>query len=55
MPVWLASPESGIPAVYRGSQVIIAGDEKQLPPYNLFQSSFVIPKDLIVDNGKIIL
>ena len=24
--------ESGIPAVYRGKQVIIAGDEKQLPP-----------------------
>ncbi|WP_235846845.1 AAA domain-containing protein [Neobacillus soli] len=33
--------ESGIPAVYRAKQVIIAGDEKQLPPYNLFQSSFV--------------
>jgi very-short-patch-repair endonuclease len=33
--------ESGIPAVYRAKQVIIAGDEKQLPPSNLFQSSFV--------------
>jgi very-short-patch-repair endonuclease len=33
--------ESGIPAVYRGKQVIVAGDEKQLPPSNLFQSSYV--------------
>jgi very-short-patch-repair endonuclease len=37
--------ESGIPAVYRGKQIIIAGDEKQLPPYNLFQSSFVNDED----------
>jgi superfamily I DNA and/or RNA helicase/very-short-patch-repair endonuclease len=37
--------ESGIPAVYRAKQVIIAGDEKQLPPYNLFQSSFVNEDD----------
>ncbi|OLS40784.1 AAA domain-containing protein [Bacillus sp. MRMR6] len=37
--------ESGIPAVYRGKQVIIAGDEKQLPPYNLFQSSVVNDED----------
>ena len=37
--------ESGIPAVYRGKQVIIAGDEKQLPPYNLFQSSLVNEED----------
>ncbi|MFD0824393.1 AAA domain-containing protein [Neobacillus sp. M.A.Huq-85] len=37
--------ESGIPAVYRGKQVIIAGDEKQLPPYNLFQTSFVNDED----------
>lgn len=33
--------ESGIPAVYRAKQVIIAGDEKQLPPFNMFQSSMV--------------
>ncbi|PLS09636.1 AAA domain-containing protein [Neobacillus cucumis] len=37
--------ESGIPAVYRGKQVIIAGDEKQLPPYNLFQSSMINDED----------
>ncbi|WP_409300305.1 AAA domain-containing protein [Peribacillus sp. SCS-155] len=33
--------ESGIPAVYRAKQLIVAGDEKQLPPFNMFQSSFV--------------
>ena len=32
--------ESGIPAVYRAKKLIVAGDEKQLPPFNLFQSSF---------------
>ncbi|MFS0658216.1 AAA domain-containing protein [Niallia alba] len=37
--------ESGIPAVHRGKQVIIAGDEKQLPPFNMFQSSFVNEED----------
>lgn len=29
--------ENGIPAAYRGKQVIVAGDEKQLPPSTLFQ------------------
>lgn len=33
--------ESGIPAVYRAKQLIIAGDEKQLPPFTMFQSSIV--------------
>ncbi|MBS4215012.1 AAA domain-containing protein [Neobacillus rhizophilus] len=37
--------ESGIPAVYRAKQVIIAGDEKQLPPFNMFQSSFINEDD----------
>ncbi|MEH7419130.1 AAA domain-containing protein [Neobacillus drentensis] len=37
--------ESGIPAVYRAKQVVIAGDEKQLPPFNMFQSSFVNEDD----------
>ncbi|WP_421383355.1 AAA domain-containing protein [Bacillus salacetis] len=31
--------ENGIPAVYRAKQLVIAGDEKQLPPFNMFQSS----------------
>jgi superfamily I DNA and/or RNA helicase/very-short-patch-repair endonuclease len=33
--------ESGIPAVYRAKQLVVAGDEKQLPPFNMFQSSFI--------------
>lgn len=37
--------ESGIPAVYRAKQVIVAGDEKQLPPFNMFQSSVVNDED----------
>lgn len=32
-------PEDAIGAVYRGSQVIIAGDSKQLPPTNFFAAS----------------
>jgi superfamily I DNA and/or RNA helicase len=31
--------ESGIPAVYRAKQLIVAGDEKQLPPFNTEGSS----------------
>lgn len=30
--------EKGIPAMYRGQQVVIAGDEKQLQPNNLYQA-----------------
>lgn len=29
--------ERGIPAMYRGSQVVIAGDDKQLQPHDLYQ------------------
>lgn len=29
--------ENAIPAIYRGKQVVVAGDEKQLPPTNLFR------------------
>lgn len=32
-------PEDAIGAIFRGSQVIIAGDSKQLPPTNFFASS----------------
>ena len=28
-------PEDAIGAIFRGSQVVIAGDSKQLPPYEL--------------------
>lgn len=31
--------ESSVPAIYRAKQVIVAGDEKQLPPFQMFQSS----------------
>lgn len=37
--------ESGIPAIYRAKQLIVAGDEKQLPPFSMFQSSFVNDED----------
>ncbi|MEK3990261.1 hypothetical protein [Robertmurraya sp. FSL R5-0851] len=37
--------ESGIPSVYRAKQVIIAGDEKQLPPFYMFQTSVVVDED----------
>ncbi|WP_102346023.1 AAA domain-containing protein [Bacillus sp. Marseille-P3661] len=37
--------ESGIPAVYRAKQLIVAGDEKQLPPFSMFQSSYVNDDD----------
>ncbi|QFK70654.1 DUF4011 domain-containing protein [Pradoshia sp. D12] len=37
--------ESGLPAVFRAKQLIVAGDEKQLPPFNMFQSSFVNEDD----------
>ncbi len=37
--------ESGLPAVFRGKQLIVAGDEKQLPPFNMFQSSIVNEDD----------
>ncbi|MCY0895927.1 MAG: AAA domain-containing protein [Alicyclobacillaceae bacterium] len=29
--------ENALPAIYRGKQVVVAGDEKQLPPTNLFR------------------
>ncbi len=31
--------ENGIPAIYRGKKVVVAGDEKQLPPSSLFKGS----------------
>lgn len=31
--------ENGIPAVFRGKKVIVAGDEKQLPPSTLFRGT----------------
>ncbi len=40
--------ENGLPAIFRGKQVIIAGDEKQLQPNRLFESS--VEEDSTEDN-----
>lgn len=32
--------ESGLPSIYRGKQIVVAGDEKQLPPSNLFRAGY---------------
>ncbi|WP_027410029.1 AAA domain-containing protein [Anoxybacteroides tepidamans] len=37
--------ENGLPAIYRGAKVVIAGDEKQLPPSNLFKSDVQSDED----------
>ena len=34
-----------MPSVYRGNQIIIAGDEKQLPPSNLFRAGYADEED----------
>ncbi|QDT15066.1 DUF4011 domain-containing protein [Alienimonas californiensis] len=38
-------PWDAVGAIFRGSQLIIAGDEKQLPPTNFFTKSVVGPDD----------
>lgn len=37
--------ESSMPSVYRGKQIVIAGDEKQLPPSNLFRAGYADEDD----------
>ncbi|APC47774.1 hypothetical protein BME96_06130 [Virgibacillus halodenitrificans] len=37
--------ENGLPSIYRGEKVIVAGDEKQLPPSNLFRGSVQTDED----------
>lgn len=37
--------ENGIPAIYRGSKVIVAGDEMQLPPSTLFKGVVQVDED----------
>jgi predicted DNA-binding WGR domain protein len=37
--------EEGVPALYRGQQVIIVGDDKQMPPTNFFTSKAEDPDD----------
>jgi len=41
--------EHGLPAIFRGKQVVIAGDEKQLPPSKLFESS--VEEEVEVDES----
>ncbi len=38
--------EEGIPALYRSSQTIIVGDDKQMPPTNFFSAKAEDPDDL---------
>lgn len=37
--------ENGLPAIYRGTKVIVAGDEKQLPPSSLFKGGVQADED----------
>lgn len=42
-------PEDAINCVYRGRQLIVAGDPKQLPPTDFFRLSATIESDLDID------
>ncbi|TSI02648.1 AAA domain-containing protein [Lysinibacillus sp. BW-2-10] len=37
--------ESALPSIFRGKQIVIAGDEKQLPPSNLFRAGYADEED----------
>nr|WP_114352083.1 AAA domain-containing protein [Saliterribacillus persicus] len=37
--------ENGMPAIYRGNKVVVAGDEQQLPPSSLFKGSVEADED----------
>jgi very-short-patch-repair endonuclease len=41
--------ENGLPAIYRGRKVVVAGDEKQLPPSALFKGSVQLDEDEALD------
>jgi predicted DNA-binding WGR domain protein len=43
--------EEGIPALYRATQTIIVGDDKQMPPTNFFNSKAQDPDDIDVDQS----
>ena len=34
-------PEDAIGSIYRGKTLVVAGDNKQLPPTSFFQKSFI--------------
>jgi len=40
----LPTPEA-IPAILRGNQIVVAGDEKQLPPTSFFEASVIFDED----------
>ena len=44
--------EEGIPALFRGPQSIIVGDDKQMPPSNFFNAKTEDPDDLEIFNGE---
>lgn len=44
--------EEGIPALFRASQTIIVGDDKQMPPSNFFSSKAEDPEDLEIIDGE---
>ena len=37
--------ENGLPSIYRGAKIVVAGDEKQLPPSNLFKGEVQSDED----------
>ena len=41
--------EEAIPAVYRSAQVIVVGDDKQLPPTNFFGGSSGNDESIMID------
>jgi hypothetical protein len=56
--------EKGLPAIYRGKQVVITGDDKQLSPFDLYQIRYEditddddinLEKDSLLDLGKLYL
>ena len=44
-------PEDAINCIYRGRQLIVAGDPKQLPPTDFFRLSATIESELDLDTG----
>ena len=42
--------EEAIPAVYRSAQVIVVGDDKQLPPTNFFGGSSGNDESIMIDD-----
>ncbi|RYY55081.1 MAG: DUF4011 domain-containing protein [Chitinophagaceae bacterium] len=44
--------EEGIPALFRGPQAIIVGDDKQMPPSNFFNAKAEDPEDLEMIEGE---